>query len=222
MRASFSPGLQAARVLGCGKHFPGLGEGNLDSHHELPVIEKSMKRLVGRRPGSLPELREATAHRDGLARGVSPGHRRHTPASLSKIGSPTSCARDRLSRADRVGRSGNGRRAHGGAHWRSGGGVRSRWRRSVPRLPSGRAHVAGIRSVESRRQNATKIRKKRGRIGAARAGVQEEDRAKTLRCGEIASGRDGREADAAGCGSSASRCGWTHCSRQRTIGGRAA
>src|SRR5579863_4076670 len=41
----FLSGLLAARVLGCGKHFPGLGEGRLDSHHELPVIEKSMKHL---------------------------------------------------------------------------------------------------------------------------------------------------------------------------------
>jgi beta-N-acetylhexosaminidase len=41
----FIVGLCSARVLGCGKHFPGLGEGRLDSHHELPVIEKSMKRL---------------------------------------------------------------------------------------------------------------------------------------------------------------------------------
>ncbi|HKF03146.1 MAG TPA: beta-N-acetylhexosaminidase [Candidatus Sulfotelmatobacter sp.] len=41
----FLAGLVSARVLGCGKHFPGLGEGKLDSHHELPVIEKSMKRL---------------------------------------------------------------------------------------------------------------------------------------------------------------------------------
>ena len=41
----FLAGLGATKVLGCGKHFPGLGEGNLDSHHELPVIEKSMKRL---------------------------------------------------------------------------------------------------------------------------------------------------------------------------------
>src|SRR5438876_3336666 len=35
----FLAGLKDAKVLGCGKHFPGLGEGNLDSHHELPVIE---------------------------------------------------------------------------------------------------------------------------------------------------------------------------------------
>src|SRR5216684_236833 len=29
----FLAGLRSARVLGCGKHFPGLGEGKLDSHH---------------------------------------------------------------------------------------------------------------------------------------------------------------------------------------------
>ncbi len=41
----FLTGLAAANVFGCGKHFPGLGEGKLDSHHELPVIDKPMKRL---------------------------------------------------------------------------------------------------------------------------------------------------------------------------------
>ena len=41
----FLAGLRAAKVLGCGKHFPGLGEGKLDSHHELPVIEKSLKKM---------------------------------------------------------------------------------------------------------------------------------------------------------------------------------
>src|SRR5277367_1132690 len=41
----FLAGLRASHVLGCGKHFPGLGEGTLDSHHELPVIEKPMKKL---------------------------------------------------------------------------------------------------------------------------------------------------------------------------------
>lgn len=41
----FLSGLAAAKVLGCGKHFPGLGEGNLDSHQTLPVIEKPLKRM---------------------------------------------------------------------------------------------------------------------------------------------------------------------------------
>lgn len=41
----FLRGLRDGGVLGCGKHFPGLGEGNLDSHHDLPVIAKSWKRL---------------------------------------------------------------------------------------------------------------------------------------------------------------------------------
>jgi beta-N-acetylhexosaminidase len=41
----FLAGLRAAKIWGCGKHFPGLGEGKLDSHHELPVIEKPLKKL---------------------------------------------------------------------------------------------------------------------------------------------------------------------------------
>jgi beta-N-acetylhexosaminidase len=41
----FFGGLRMTDVLGCGKHFPGLGEGTLDSHHELPVIKKSLKKL---------------------------------------------------------------------------------------------------------------------------------------------------------------------------------
>lgn len=41
----FLAGLASAGVVGAGKHFPGLGEGNLDSHHDLPVIEKSFEKL---------------------------------------------------------------------------------------------------------------------------------------------------------------------------------
>ncbi len=41
----FLRGLKDAGVLGCGKHFPGLGEANLDTHHELPAITKSSARL---------------------------------------------------------------------------------------------------------------------------------------------------------------------------------
>ncbi len=41
----FLRGLRDAGVFGCGKHFPGLGEGRLDSHHDLPVINKAWKAL---------------------------------------------------------------------------------------------------------------------------------------------------------------------------------
>jgi len=41
----FLRGLGDAGVLGCGKHFPGLGAANLDTHHELPSVEKPLKKL---------------------------------------------------------------------------------------------------------------------------------------------------------------------------------
>ncbi|MCI0445991.1 hypothetical protein L0152_22600 [bacterium] len=33
-------------VLACGKHFPGLGDTNLDSHLDLPVVTRSWKRIL--------------------------------------------------------------------------------------------------------------------------------------------------------------------------------
>ncbi|HEX6466254.1 MAG TPA: glycoside hydrolase family 3 N-terminal domain-containing protein, partial [Terriglobales bacterium] len=41
----FLKGLSSAKVLGCGKHFPGLGEANLDTHKEFPSIRKPWKAL---------------------------------------------------------------------------------------------------------------------------------------------------------------------------------
>jgi beta-N-acetylhexosaminidase len=41
----FLKGFKDAGVLGCGKHFPGLGEGDLDSHKATPIINKEFKRL---------------------------------------------------------------------------------------------------------------------------------------------------------------------------------
>jgi beta-N-acetylhexosaminidase len=38
---SFLAGLAARDVVGCGKHFPGLGGGTLDSHSETPAIRRS-------------------------------------------------------------------------------------------------------------------------------------------------------------------------------------
>lgn len=41
----FLQGLRAAHVVGSAKHFPGLGEANLDTHHELPSVTKSWKKM---------------------------------------------------------------------------------------------------------------------------------------------------------------------------------
>ena len=42
---AFMKGMESAGVLSSGKHFPGHGDTNVDSHHALPVIPFSMERL---------------------------------------------------------------------------------------------------------------------------------------------------------------------------------
>jgi beta-N-acetylhexosaminidase len=41
----FLRGLSDASVLGCGKHFPGLGEATVDTHQELPSVHKPLGKL---------------------------------------------------------------------------------------------------------------------------------------------------------------------------------
>ncbi|HYG99206.1 MAG TPA: beta-N-acetylhexosaminidase [Terriglobales bacterium] len=41
----FLAGLKAAHVLGCGKHFPGLGGGALDTHKNIAPIDRTFKQL---------------------------------------------------------------------------------------------------------------------------------------------------------------------------------
>jgi beta-N-acetylhexosaminidase len=43
--AAFLSGLESSRILGCGKHFPGLGGGTLDSHQATPIIARTMNQL---------------------------------------------------------------------------------------------------------------------------------------------------------------------------------
>jgi beta-N-acetylhexosaminidase len=80
----FLAGLRSAGVFGAIKHFPGLGEANLDTHHELPRVEKSWKRLWAEDMAPYRSLR-----RDAPM--VLVGHAAYpavtqdgTPASLSK------------------------------------------------------------------------------------------------------------------------------------------
>jgi len=41
----FLAGLIRAQILSCGKHFPGLGGANLDSHHALPSVVRTWKQV---------------------------------------------------------------------------------------------------------------------------------------------------------------------------------
>jgi beta-N-acetylhexosaminidase len=80
----FLAGLRSAGVIGSGKHFPGLGEADLDTHHELPSVNKSFRKLWNedivpyrtlRR--ELPMVLVGHANYSGVTRD-------QTPASLSK------------------------------------------------------------------------------------------------------------------------------------------
>jgi beta-N-acetylhexosaminidase len=80
----FLRGLRDAHVLGCGKHFPGLGEANLDTHKELPKIDKHWKKLWAEDIHPYRELRKEAPF-------VMVGHaaypsvtKKPTPASLSE------------------------------------------------------------------------------------------------------------------------------------------
>jgi len=42
----FLAGLATHDVVGCGKHFPGLGGGTLDSHLETPAIQRTLRQLT--------------------------------------------------------------------------------------------------------------------------------------------------------------------------------
>src|SRR5215472_7393000 len=57
----FLRGLRKSRVLGCGKHFPGLGGAALDSHDALPVVERTWKQVWEEDQVSYRELKRQFA-----------------------------------------------------------------------------------------------------------------------------------------------------------------
>jgi beta-N-acetylhexosaminidase len=56
---NFLAGLATHGVVGCGKHFPGLGGGTLDSHQETPAIYRSMREMNHEDLAPYRELRNA-------------------------------------------------------------------------------------------------------------------------------------------------------------------
>ncbi len=82
----FLRGLADAGVLGCGKHFPGLGEATLDTHHELPSVEKPLRKLWEQ---DLVPYRSLSLRRElpmiMVSHAAFPSvTKKRTPASLSK------------------------------------------------------------------------------------------------------------------------------------------
>jgi beta-N-acetylhexosaminidase len=79
----FLAGLRLANVLGAIKHFPGLGEANLDTHHELPEVEKSLKKLWAADIAPYRALRRESPLILVSHAAYPPVTRDHKPASLS-------------------------------------------------------------------------------------------------------------------------------------------
>src|SRR5678810_908656 len=64
-------GLQGAGMLGCLKHFPGIGSGEVDSHEEMPVVRLSHDDLIA--PDLAPYI-ELFQRRDDRVRCVMVSH----------------------------------------------------------------------------------------------------------------------------------------------------
>src|SRR5882762_9624597 len=82
----FLRGLGDAGVLGCGKHFPGLGEATLDTHHDLPSVDKPLRGLWDE---DLVPYRSLSLRRElpmiMVSHAAFPAvTKQRTPASLSK------------------------------------------------------------------------------------------------------------------------------------------
>jgi len=80
----FLAGLRSASVLGAIKHFPGLGEANLDTHHELPNVQKSLKKLWDADIAPYRALRRESTLILVSHAAYPAVTRDHTPASLSR------------------------------------------------------------------------------------------------------------------------------------------
>ncbi len=80
----FLRGLGDAGVLGCGKHFPGLGEAKLDTHHELPSVDKPLKKLWNQDLVPYRTLRRELPFVMVSHAAFPLVTKEHTPASLSK------------------------------------------------------------------------------------------------------------------------------------------
>ncbi len=80
----FLKGLRDEHILGCGKHFPGLGEADLDTHHKLPSIDKPWNNLWNEDLLPYRTLRRELPFVMVAHAGYPAVTKDNTPASLSK------------------------------------------------------------------------------------------------------------------------------------------
>lgn len=62
LAGAYLDGLQAGQIIGCGKHFPGLGSSTVDSHRRLPVVQQSWDDIFER---DLVPFMDLMFHRPG-------------------------------------------------------------------------------------------------------------------------------------------------------------
>jgi beta-N-acetylhexosaminidase len=62
MAGAYLDGLQNRRVVGCGKHFPGLGGSDIDSHRRMPVVNHTWEDILER---DLVPFMDLMFHRSG-------------------------------------------------------------------------------------------------------------------------------------------------------------
>jgi beta-N-acetylhexosaminidase len=62
LAGAYLDGLQKGRVIGCGKHFPGLGGSDIDSHRRLPIVKHSWEEILER---DLVPFMDLMFHRPG-------------------------------------------------------------------------------------------------------------------------------------------------------------
>lgn len=62
LAGAYLDGLQRHGVVGCGKHFPGLGGSSVDSHRRLPVVTHSWEQIL---ENDLVPFRDLMFHRPG-------------------------------------------------------------------------------------------------------------------------------------------------------------
>jgi beta-N-acetylhexosaminidase len=67
-------GLQSRGVIGCLKHFPGIGAGEVDSHEELPMVHLSHDELISKDLAPYIELFLFRRDEDDRVRAVMVGH----------------------------------------------------------------------------------------------------------------------------------------------------